>query len=39
MAWSDRAWILDGAAVRVSMVGFDDGSQTEANIWTGKRSR
>jgi type II restriction/modification system DNA methylase subunit YeeA len=27
MAWSDRAWILDGAAVRVSMVGFDDGSQ------------
>ena len=22
MAWSDRAWILDGAAVRVSMVGF-----------------
>lgn len=28
MAWSDRPWILDGAAVRVSMVGFDDGSQT-----------
>ncbi|MDM8518542.1 hypothetical protein QUF64_00740 [Anaerolineales bacterium HSG6] len=27
MAWSDRAWILDGAAVRVSMVGFDDGRQ------------
>jgi type II restriction/modification system DNA methylase subunit YeeA len=27
MAWSDRPWILDGAAVRVSMVGFDDGSQ------------
>ena len=24
MAWSDRPWILDGAAVRVSMVGFDD---------------
>lgn len=23
MAWSDRPWILDGAAVRVSMVGFD----------------
>jgi len=29
MAWSDRPWILDGAAVRVSMVGFDDGSQKE----------
>ncbi len=23
MAWSDRDWILDGAAVNVSMVGFD----------------
>ncbi len=29
MAWSDRPWILDGAAVRVSMVGFDNGSQKE----------
>lgn len=27
MAWSDRDWILDGANVRVSIVGFDDGSQ------------
>lgn len=27
MAWSDRPWILDGAAVRVSMVGFDGGSE------------
>ncbi len=27
MAWSDRDWILDGAAVRVSMVGFDDGER------------
>lgn len=27
MAWSDREWILDGAAVRVSMVGFDDNSE------------
>ncbi len=26
MAWSDREWVLDGAAVRVSMVGFDDGT-------------
>ena len=27
MAWSDRAWVLDGAAVRVSMVGFDGGAE------------
>ncbi len=27
MAWSDRPWILDGASVRVSMVGFDDGTE------------
>jgi hypothetical protein len=26
-AESDRPWVLDGAAVRVSMVGFDDGSE------------
>lgn len=30
MAWSDRDWREDGAAVRVAMVGFDDGTQTEA---------
>ena len=29
MAWSDRDWILDGAAVRVSMVGFDNGQIQE----------
>jgi type II restriction/modification system DNA methylase subunit YeeA len=29
MAWSDREWVNEGAAVRVSFVGFDDGSQTE----------
>jgi len=27
MAWSDREWVLDGAAVHVSIVGFDDGRQ------------
>lgn len=27
-AWSDRKWLLKGAAVHVSMVGFDDGSET-----------
>ena len=25
MAWSDEPWVLDGAAVRISIVGFDDG--------------
>ncbi len=29
MAWDDRAWILEGAAVRVSMIGFDNGTQKE----------
>ncbi len=32
MAWSDREWILEGAAVRVSMVGFDDGNETERSL-------
>jgi hypothetical protein len=27
-AWSNREWVLDGAAVRISMIGFDDGSET-----------
>ncbi|MCA9051587.1 MAG: hypothetical protein KDA89_22770, partial [Planctomycetaceae bacterium] len=31
-AVSDRNWILDGAAVHVSMVGFDDGSETERSV-------
>jgi type II restriction/modification system DNA methylase subunit YeeA len=28
MAWSDRPWVLEGAAVRVSLIGFDDGTQS-----------
>jgi type II restriction/modification system DNA methylase subunit YeeA len=32
MAWSDRPWTLDGAAVRVSIIGFDDGSQIERSL-------
>ncbi len=28
MAWSDEPWILDGAAVRISIVGFGDGTDT-----------
>ncbi len=32
MAWSDRPWILEGAAVRISMVGFDGGSQSDRTL-------
>lgn len=28
MAWSDQPWVVEGAAVRVSIVGQDDGSET-----------
>ena len=31
-AQSDRNWILDGATVHVSMVGFDDGSEKSRNL-------
>ncbi len=29
LAWSDKEWVLDGAAVRVSIVGFDNCSERE----------
>lgn len=32
MAWSDRPWILDGAAVRVSIIGFDNGNQLQKTL-------
>ncbi len=32
MAWADRPWILDGAAVRVSMVGFDNGHEESIRL-------
>ncbi len=32
MAWSDRPWVLDGAAVRVSIIGFDDGTEQERTL-------
>ena len=32
MAWSDEPWVLDGAAVRVSIIGFDDGSETKKHL-------
>ena len=28
MAWSDNPWVLNGAAVRISLIAFDDGSET-----------
>jgi type II restriction/modification system DNA methylase subunit YeeA len=27
LAWSDEPWVLDGAAVHISFVGYDDGSE------------
>jgi type II restriction/modification system DNA methylase subunit YeeA len=32
MAWADREWVLDGAAVRVSMVGFDDKTEVTKTL-------
>lgn len=32
MAWSDREWMLDGAAVRISMVGFDNGNENQKTL-------
>ncbi len=32
LAYSDRPWILDGAAVHVSMLGFDKGSELERTL-------
>ena len=32
MAWSDRPWVLEGAAVRVSIVGFDSGQETHKTL-------
>jgi len=35
MGWSDREWILDGAAVRVSMVGFNKADERETRTLNG----
>ena len=32
MAWSDEPWVVEGAAVRVSIVGQDDGTETERRL-------
>jgi hypothetical protein len=29
MAWSDEPWVVEGAAVHISLVGYDDGSEDE----------
>ena len=29
LAWSDEEWVVDGAAVHVSFIAFDDGSERE----------
>jgi len=29
MAWSDREWLLEGAALNVSMIGFDNGDEKQ----------
>jgi hypothetical protein len=32
LAWSDEEWTLNGAAVRISIVGFDNGSETSRSL-------
>ncbi len=32
MAWPDHPWVLDGAAVHISVVGFDDGSDANREL-------
>lgn len=32
MAWSNRRWILDGASINVSMIGFDNGAELELTL-------
>jgi len=31
-AWSDEPWVLDGAAVRISIVGFDSGEEKQKSL-------
>ena len=32
MAWSDHPWVLEGAAVHISIVGFDDGTECDREL-------
>ncbi len=38
LAWADEAWVVEGAAVHVSFVGYDDGSERSGTL-TASRSR
>jgi hypothetical protein len=31
-AWPDKEWVLDGAHVHVSIIGFDDGTESEPQL-------
>jgi type II restriction/modification system DNA methylase subunit YeeA len=32
MAWSDEEWVVEGAAVRISLIGFDAGEETDRRL-------
>jgi len=32
LAWSDQAWVLDGATVRIALIGFDGGEETSRSL-------
>jgi type II restriction/modification system DNA methylase subunit YeeA len=32
MAWSDQPWVSEGAAIRVSIVAYDDGTETSRTL-------
>lgn len=32
LAWSDEPWVLEGAAVHVSLIGFDNGQESERTL-------
>jgi type II restriction/modification system DNA methylase subunit YeeA len=32
MAWSDEPWVVEGANVHVSIIGYDDGTETERRL-------
>ena len=32
MAWSDEPWVVEGANVHVSIIGYDDGTETERTL-------
>jgi type II restriction/modification system DNA methylase subunit YeeA len=32
LAWSDEPWVVEGAAVHVSIIGYDNGTENERNL-------